>query len=119
MKFEKEPKKFDIYLVDLEERSGSVQRGYRPCMVVQNNYGNYFSPTIIVACMTSVMKKLDLPTHVPLPKNYGLNAESMVLAEQLFTISQSDLGKYIGNVNEDCDRMRINRALRSSLDLQT
>ena len=75
MKQDKEPKKFDIFLVNLQEQNGSVQKGFRPCMVVQNNYGNYYSPTIIVAGMTSVLKKLGLPTHVAICKDYGLNED--------------------------------------------
>ncbi len=119
MEQDKEPKKFDIFLVNLQEQNGSVQKGFRPCMVVQNNYGNYYSPTIIVAGMTSVLKKLGLPTHVAICKEYGLKKDSMVLTEQLFTISQSDLGNYIGNVSKESDRKRIDRALSNSLGLQT
>lgn len=118
MKKEKEPKKFDIFLVNVGRNNGSVQRGYRPCLIVQNNMGNYYSPTLIIACLSSVIKKLNLPTHVLIEKGYGLKTDSILLAEQLFTIDRSALGDFIGSVTREQDRNRINLALETSLGLQ-
>ena len=80
-------KRGQIYLVDLSEGYGSEQGGVRPVLVVQNNKGNKYSPTIIVACLTSkVYEKHHLPTHYSIPTTVGLKYPSIVMMEQIKVI---------------------------------
>ena len=77
-------KRGDIYIVDLGEGFGSEQGGIRPALVVQNNIGNKYSHTLLIACITSKANtKHHLPTHYTLPDNVGLNHNSMVMMEQI------------------------------------
>ena len=79
--------KGDIYFADLSPVVGSEQGGVRPVLVIQNNVGNKFSPTVIVAAITSRMDKHNLPTHVLIEQSrYGLQKDSMILLEQVRTI---------------------------------
>ena len=73
----------EIYLCNLGTSQGSVQSGVRPVLVIQNNIGNEHSPTIVVATITSVLKKLNQPTHILLDTSCGLKEISMVMLEQL------------------------------------
>ena len=76
--------------------------GVRPVLVVQNDVGNRFSPTIIVAAVTSQLKKAKLPTHVPIHADgSGLDRDSVVLLEQLRTIDKKRLREHIGTVNHE------------------
>ena len=88
----------DIYLANLNPRKGSEQGGIRPVLVLQNNAGNFFSPTIIVAPITSRIHKADLPTHRVLGKEGGLYYNSMVELEQLRTIDKTRVTAYIGRL---------------------
>ena len=82
----KKIKKGDIYLADMDPAIGSEQGGVRPVLVIQNNKGNKYSPTTIVACLTSrVHTKASLPAHYLLPDDIGLKYPSMVMLEQIFT----------------------------------
>ena len=84
--------KGDIYFADLSPVVGSEQGGVRPVLVIQNNVGNKFSPTVIVAAITSRMDKHNLPTHVLIEQSrYGLQKDSMILLEQVRTIDKSRL----------------------------
>ena len=95
-------RKRDIYLADLSPVVGSEQGGVRPVLVVQNDVGNRFSPTIIVAAVTSQLKKAKLPTHVPIHADgSGLDRDSVVLLEQLRTIDKKRLREHIGTVNHE------------------
>lgn len=91
----------DMYYADLNPVVGSEQGGIRPVLIVQNNTGNKFSPTVIVAAITSRPKKEGLPTHVPVTKRYGLSEDSMVMLEQLRTIDKRRLKGFIGYVDEE------------------
>ena len=85
-------KKGDLYFADLSPVTGSEQGGIRPVLVVQNDVGNKFSPTIIVAAITSRRNKADLPTHVEIEADgNGLSKNSVVLLEQLRTIDKKRL----------------------------
>lgn len=110
-------KKGDLYFADLSPVLGSEQGGVRPVLVVQNDVGNKYSPTIIVAAITSKINKTDLPTHVILPaEDNGLSKNSVVLMEQLRTIDKSRLKERIGTI----DKTRIpevNEALSVSLGI--
>ena len=108
-----------LYYADLSKGVGSEQEGYRPVLIIQNDVGNKYSPTVIVAAVTSkVGVKPKLPTHYFIEANtVGLTAPSIVLLEQLRTLDKRRLERYIGRVldgdSADTDRylMRIRRNL--------
>ena len=93
-------KKGDLYFADLSPVVGSEQGGVRPVLVVQNDVGNRYSPTIIVAAVTSQTGKSKLPTHVELAATQGLSKNSVVLLEQLRTIDKQRLKERIGTLSE-------------------
>ena len=107
-----------IYFADLGTNNvGSEQSGTRPVLVIQNNIGNRFAPTIIVACITSRMIKAQIPTHVRLDgTKYGLDNDSLILTEQIKTIDKSRLNAFLA-VLDDYDMQRVNTALRVSLNV--
>lgn len=93
-------KRGQIYLVDLSRGIGSEQGGIRPVLVIQNNKGNKYSPTIIVACITSrIRTKHHLPTHYYIPDSVGLKYRSIVMMEQIKVIDKSRIIKYVGSVS--------------------
>lgn len=107
----------DIYLVDLGSHYGSEQGGCRPVLLIQNNVGNYYGPTLIVAPITSrFAKKANQPTHFALVGVDNLTNPSMVLAEQILTIDKSRVIKYLGKVSDE-QMKRINEAIMVSLGL--
>ncbi len=111
-------KRGDIFFADLSPVIGSEQGGLRPVLVVQNNVGNKYSPTVIVAAITSQINKAKIPTHIELSTNYGLSKDSVALLEQLRTIDKRRLRDKIGCV--DNDKMRsVNNALLISLGFGT
>ena len=91
----------DIYYVDFGNQPGSVVHGVRPAMVVQNDTGNWHAPTLIVAAITSEIKKLRQPTHIVIGARFGLPYESMLLLEQLFTIDKTMLLTYVGTADDE------------------
>ena len=94
-------KKGDLYFADLSPVTGSEQGGVRPVLVVQNDVGNKFSPTIIVAAITSRKNKADLPTHVSIEADgNGPSKNSVVLLEQLRTIDKRRLKERIGTIDK-------------------
>ena len=110
-------KRGDIYLADLSDANGSEQGKVRPVVVIQNNRGNKYSPTTIVACLSSkVYSKHHLPTHYLLPDGLGLKYKSMVMCEQIRVIDKSRLLKKIATVGR-LDMMAIDRKIKISLDL--
>ena len=93
-------KKGDLYFADLSPVTGSEQGGIRPVLVVQNDVGNKYSPTIIVAAVTSRRNKADLPTHVEIAADgNGLSKNSVILLEQLRTIDKTRLKERIGTID--------------------
>lgn len=95
-----EIRKGDIYYADLRPVIGSEQGGVRPVLIIQNNVGNRFSPTVIAAAITSRKGKRILPTHIRLrDEQPGLYNDSMVLLEQVRTIDRARLKEYIGRLN--------------------
>lgn len=90
----------EIYHADLNPVFGSEQGGYRPVLIIQNNRGNQYSPTVIVAAITS-QPKTKLPTHVPINGISGLEKESFVLLEQIRTVDKRRLDDYVGRLNRD------------------
>lgn len=106
----------DIFYADLGETVGSEQAGIRPVLVLQNDMGNVHSPTLIVAGITSKIKKLYIPTHVLLGSGFGLTEESMVMLEQITTIDKQRIRGYVGTV-DSITMNKIERAIQVSLGL--
>ena len=110
-------RKGDIFFADLSPVVGSEQGGVRPVLVVQNDIGNRFSPTIIVAAVTSQTNKAKLPTHVPISaEGNGLSRDSVVLLEQLRTIDKKRLREHIGTVGTNVIDV-VDEALSVSLGI--
>ena len=94
-----EIKRGELYFADLSPVVGSEQGGIRPILVVQNDVGNRYSPTVIAAAITSKLTKAKLPTHIELPALvYGLPKDSVVLLEQIRTIDKQRLREKIGEL---------------------
>ena len=107
----------DIFIADLNPVVGSEQGGVRPVLVVQNERGNRFSPTVICAAMTSRAKKNDLPTHVWIAaQDSGLDRDSLVLCEQIRTLEKQRLRARAGHV-AGLAMQRVDRALACALEL--
>lgn len=107
----------DIYYADLSPVVGSEQGGIRPVLIVQNNVGNRFSPTVIAAAITSQQSKANLPTHIPLHAgSSGLAKDSVVLLEQVRTIDKKRLKEKMGTVDEN-SMNEINNAISISFGL--
>lgn len=110
-------KKGDLFFADLSPVVGSEQGGVRPVLVVQNDVGNKYSPTIIVAAVTSQTGKAKLPTHVQLQATQGgLSKDSVVLLEQLRTIDKQRLKEKIGALSEN-QLPDVEKALSVSLGI--
>ena len=108
-------KRGELYYADLSPVIGSEQGGVRPVLVVQNDVGNKYSPTIIAAAVTSKIDKAKLPTHIELSaREYGLSKDSVVLLEQIRTLDKTRLKERIGQVSADKMR-KINEDLLVSL----
>ena len=93
-------KRGDIFYADLSPVVGSEQGGVRPVLVVQNDIGNKYSPTLIIAAITSQMNKVKLPTHVEVSAEFGLPKNSVVLLEQIRTIDKKRLREKVGFTDE-------------------
>ncbi len=108
----------DIFYADLSPVVGSEQGGIRPVLIVQNNIGNKFSPTVIAAAITSQKSKADLPTHIQLQANAsGLAKDSIVLLEQIRTIDKKRLKEKMGCINS-VSMNKVNQALSVSFGLE-
>jgi mRNA interferase MazF len=111
-------KRGDIFYANLVSSVGSEQGGLRPVVIIQNDYGNLYSSTVIVTVMTSrIGAKIRLPVHVVLPPECGLKKESIVMLEQIRTIDKQRLGCYIGHLN-DVEMKEIDEALGISVGLK-
>lgn len=108
----------DIFFADLSPVVGSEQGGVRPVLVVQNDIGNKYSPTVIVAAITSQIDKAKLPTHVELKASlHGLERDSVVLAEQIRTIDKRRLREKVAHL-EGVVMAQVDEALMISLGFQ-
>ena len=106
-------KRGDIFYADLSPVVGSEQGGVRPVLVIQNDVGNRYSPTIIVAAITSQLKKAKLPTHIEIEAgSFGLVKDSVLLLEQIRTIDRKRMKNKIGK----CDREFL-RKIRKALEI--
>ena len=111
-------KRGDIYYADLRPVVGSEQGGVRPVLIVQNDVGNKYSPTVIAAAITSQTGKTPLPTHIQVDaKESGLQKDSIVLLEQVRTLDKRRLRTRMGALDEK-DMQRIDRAIFVSFGLQ-
>ena len=110
-------KRGDIFYADLSPVFGSEQGGVRPVLVVQNDVGNKFSPTVIIAAITSQINKAKLPTHIEIgADDYGLAKDSVILMEQIRTIDKKRLRERIGRLDDDLME-KVNSALSVSFGL--
>ena len=107
-------KRGELYYADLSPVVGSEQGGVRPVLVVQNDVGNKYSPTVIAAAVTSRINKAKLPTHIELPQAYGLQKDSVILLEQIRTIDKKRLMSRIGQL-PPATMSRVNKAILISL----
>lgn len=108
-------KRGELYYADLSPVVGSEQGGVRPVLVVQNDIGNRYSPTVITACLTSKINKAKLPTHIELSAvEYGLSKDSVVLLEQIRTLDKKRLKEKIGELSPNM-MIRVDDALLISL----
>lgn len=107
----------DIFSYDFGTRIGSIQSGVRPVLVIQADNFNANAPTVIVASITSVIKKRYLPSHIILGEDFGLTKPSMVLLEQIQTVNKDDLTEYIGFVDDERLWRQINAALKKTFGL--
>ena len=110
-------KRGDIFYADLSPVIGSEQGGTRPVLIVQNDVGNKYSPTVICAAITSKLNKAKLPTHIELEaKKYGLLKDSVILLEQLRTIDKQRLKDKVCHLDEEIMK-QVNTSLLISLEL--
>ena len=110
-------KRGDVYWADLNPFFGSEQGGTRPVLVLQNDAGNFFSPTLIVAPMSSqVDKRTDLPTHIVLEQVRGLEGPSLIMLEQLKTIDKRRVRSYAGKLTKE-QMAEVEAALTGTLGI--
>ena len=110
-------KRGDVYWADLNPFFGSEQGGTRPVLVLQNDAGNFFSPTLIVAPMSSqVDKRTDLPTHIVLEQVRGLDGPSLIMLEQLKTIDKKRVRSYAGKLTKE-QMAEVEAALTGTLGI--
>lgn len=112
-------KRGDIYYADLSPVIGSEQGGVRPVLIVQNDVGNKYSPTVIAAAITSQHEKAKMPTHIDLSAECcGLSKDSIVLLEQVRTIDKQRLKEKMGTIDNSAMN-RVDKALSVSFGLGT
>ena len=108
----------DIYYADLSPVVGSEQGGMRPVLIVQNDVGNKYSPTVIAAAITSKTSKSKLPTHIEVyADKYGLAKDSVILLEQMRTIDKTRLKEKMGHL-DDYVMNQVNDAITVSFGLE-
>ncbi len=111
-------KRGDMFYADLSPVVGSEQGGIRPVLIIQNDTGNKYSPTVIAAAITSQTGKAKLPTHIEISSsNNGLKADSVVLTEQIRTIDKSRLKEKIGHIEDGKIMDKVNGAIGISFGL--
>jgi len=109
--------KGDIFLYDFGQNPGSIQCGKRPVMVLQDGRTNENSPVTVIAAITSIIKKSYMPSHVYLGRRFGLDSESQLLLEQIFTVNKSDFIKKIGTVDDEDVLKEVARGLKKQFGL--
>ena len=112
-------KRGDMFYADLSPVVGSEQGGIRPVLIIQNDTGNKYSPTVIAAAITSQTGKNKLPPHIEIGSNgNGLKSDSVVLAEQIRTIDKSRLKEKIGHIDDTKLMGKVNSAIGISFGLE-
>ena len=112
-------KRGDMFYADLSPVIGSEQGGIRPVLIIQNDLGNKYSPTVIAAAITSQTNKTKLPTHIEITGDKeGLKNNSVILTEQIRTIDKSRLKEKIGHIDDKIVMNKINNALGVSFGLE-
>lgn len=112
-------KRGDIYYADLSPVIGSEQGGVRPVLIVQNDIGNKYSPTVIAAAITSQINKAKMPTHIEIAaEDYGLCRDSVILLEQIRTIDKKRLREKIGHLDDEL-MGSVNDAINVSFGLSS
>ncbi len=112
-------KRGDIFYADLSPVVGSEQGGLRPVLIVQNDIGNRYSPTVIAAAITSRLSKAKLPTHIDVyAERFGLVKDSVILLEQIRTIDKARLREKMGHI-DDVLMQKVNQAITVSFGLGT
>ena len=112
-----EVKRGDVYYADLNPVVGSEQGGIRPVLVIQNDIGNKYSPTVIIAAITSKINKAKLPTHVEIDSdNCNLDRDSVILLEQIRTIDKKRLKRRVTRLSDKTVK-RVDKALEISVGL--
>lgn len=106
----------EIYYADLSPVIGSEQGGYRPVLILQNNKGNKYSTTVIIAPISSRMTKNDLPTHVIIDTEF-LEKKSVILLEQIRTIDKKRIDEKLGVLSLNIMEL-VNQAIKTSLDIR-
>lgn len=110
-------KRGDIIYADLSPVVGSEQGGVRPVLVIQNDIGNKYSPTVIVAAITSQINKAKLPTHVEInAEEYGITKDSVILLEQIRTIDKKRLKEKVGHLSDELMK-KVDDSLQVSFGL--
>lgn len=107
----------DIFYANLNPTVGSEQDGIRPVLVVQNNKGNRFSPTIVIIPITSSLSKTSLPTHIELENTVGLDKKSIALVEQIRTLDKKRLLRKITCVSQ-VDLEKVKQAVKHNLNIR-
>ena len=111
-------KRGDMFYADLSPVVGSEQGGIRPVLIIQNDTGNKYSPTVIAAAITSQTGKAKLPTHIEISSSEnGLKSDSVVLTEQIRTIDKSRLKEKIGHIEDGKIMDKVNGAIGISFGL--
>ena len=111
-------KRGDVWIADLPTNAiGSVQKGERPVLIMQNSMGNIHSETVIVVCITSKIKKMELPVHIELLEDF-LPQDSIVLGEQIMTISKEQLISKLGRISME-NQKKVDEIVKISLELLT
>lgn len=106
-------KRGDVFYADLDPIIGSEQGGIRPVLVVQNNVGNKYSPTVVVLPISSA-KKINMPTHIHIFGSKMLPNDSVILAEQIRTIDRNRLKNYVGSVGLEIMK-KVDMAMKISI----
>ena len=112
-------KRGDIFYADLSPVVGSEQGGLRPVLIIQNDIGNRYSPTVIAAAITSRLSKTHLPTHIDIyAEKAGLSKDSVILLEQVRTLDKRRLKEKMGHLDDDVMQV-VNSAIAVSFGLDT
>ena len=109
-------KRGDVFYADLSPVVGSEQGGMRPVLIIQNDVGNHYSPTVIVAAVTARITKPKMPTHVGISAKDGVERDSVVLLEQIRTIDKQRLRDRVAHLNDEVMK-RVDKAIQISLGI--